>query len=279
MPAILVFLGILVAVFAAFGALAYVAWRGSKPSGFFVDAVKSSYDLKLPEVEINAYYDLKDRLYGRLLDAGGAAAAEAAADSRPKGGDADAPEDGPLACEGDLWVRELPEQELLQLKQLLVRRLVGDIDRLDQVQRDKPGNWKLWRGKLVSEQYWGSLCDAERLVSEEIDACLEEAEELEAGWREVVFQQAIQCWRMGKVRDMEKKVQKKAVVQQKKQKEKDEKRREVEARMAEEQKLKQERMAEKAMEQLLREEENQKSAKTTAAGKAKAAAKQKAKKK
>lgn len=34
-----------------------------------------------------------------------------------------------------------------------------------------PGNWNLWRQKLISERYWASLVEAERLVSEEISAC------------------------------------------------------------------------------------------------------------
>merc|ERR1719482_1600050 len=103
--------------------------------------------------------------------------------------DAAAASDDTMAAslQGDLWVRELSAEERMMLKRQLVKRLVADIDRLDQVQRDKPGNWKLWRGKLITERYWNSLLDAERLVGEEIDACVAEAEELEPGWREHVF--------------------------------------------------------------------------------------------
>merc|ERR1712179_641519 len=107
------------------------------------------------------------------------------------------------------------------LKWALIKRLVASIDQLDKVQRDKPGNWKLWREKLLSEVYWNSLCEAERLISAEIDTCVAEAEELEPGWREVVFRQAVQHWRMGKQREEEKKVAKKAVEQQKKAKERE----------------------------------------------------------
>merc|ERR1711920_1081388 len=110
----------------------------------------------------------------------------------------------------------VPPEERMGLKQALMKRLVACIDPLDQVQRDKPGNWKLWRGKLVSERYWGSLCDAERLVSEEIDSCTAEAEELEPGWREHIFPQAVQIWRRQKQFEMEKRDQKKAVEHEKK---------------------------------------------------------------
>merc|ERR1711920_845711 len=124
------------------------------------------YDLQLPEVEIDAYYTLKERFQQQH------APPEAAE------GDADATEDGDVAA---LWVQNLSPDERGILQKALMRRLVCCIDKLDQVQRDKPGNWKLWRGKLVSERYWGSLCEAERLVGEEIDSCISEAEELEPG--------------------------------------------------------------------------------------------------
>lgn len=226
----------LVAALTAVAFLAFIAWRGSKQSEFFDEAVAERYDLDLPENEINAFYDLKDKLQAQV-------------------GMADAPaedaEDAPL-----LWAHKLSQDERMSLQQALMRRLVKDIERLDKVQRDKPGNWKLWRGKLVSERFWASLCDAERLIGEEIDACLAEADEIQPGWREHIFQQAVQVWRMEKQHVVEKKVQKKAVEQQKKQKEKEERRKVVEVKLAEEDKIRQERAAEKAMEKLLREEES-----------------------
>merc|ERR1712060_627247 len=90
------------------------------------------------------------------------------------------------------WEQRVPPEERQGLKHALMKRLVACIDPLDQVQRDKPGNWKLWRGKLVSERYWGSLCDAETSVSQEIDACIAEAAELEPGSRGHIFPQALQ---------------------------------------------------------------------------------------
>merc|ERR1712032_876722 len=111
------------------------------------------------------------------------------------------------------------------------------------------------RGKLVSERYWGSFCEAEAIVDEEISSCLNEAEELEPGWREHIFPQAVQIWRRQKQFEMEKRDQKKAVEHEKKKKEKEQKRKEVEERMKEEDKQRQERLAEKNMEKLLREEE------------------------
>lgn len=257
----------LVAVATALGLMAFLAWRGSKPSTFFLDAVRETYELELPETEIIAYYELKERL------------------QRQHGGDDAAGGDLAAAAEGQAWemswVCKVPPEELQILKKALMRRLVSCVDKLDQVQRDKPGNWKLWRSKLVSERYWSSLCDAEKLVSEEIDSCIAEAEELEPGWRQHIFPQAVRFWRMQKQQEMEKKVQKKAVQHEKKQKEKEIKRKEVEERLKEEDKLRQERLAEKAMEKLLREEEKAAAAasKAKAKPKAKADAKQKTGKK
>merc|ERR1712060_532540 len=90
------------------------------------------------------------------------------------------------------WVQRVPLPEKQILKNALMKKLIGCIDPLDQVNRDKPGNWKLWRGKLVSERYWNSLVDAEKLVHEEIEACIAEAEELEPGSRGHIFPQALQ---------------------------------------------------------------------------------------
>jgi len=253
---VIVAVGFLVAVVAAILLMAYIAWRGSKPSDFFLEAVQTTYGLELPEAEIDAYYDLKDRLKEQH-----SAPPEAAAPDDPGNGTAP----GAPA----LWVQRLPPEEHQNLQRALMRRLVANMDKLDQVHNDKPGNWKLWRAKLVSERYWMSLCEAERLVSEEINSCVAEADELNPGWHEHIFQQALHYWTMGKQQDMEKRMQKKAVEQGKKEKEKEVKRKEVEERKKEEDKQRQERLAEKAMEKLLREEE-QKAA--SAKSKAKAGA-------
>merc|ERR1711870_132143 len=158
----------------------------------------------------------------------------------------------------------VPPEERMGLKQALMKRLVACIDPLDQVQRDKPGNWKLWRGKLVSERYWGSLVDAERLVSEEIDMCIAEANEIEPGWSSQIFQHALHIWRQQKQELAQKKERMKEKVKEKKKDEKEVKRVETEKKKEEEDRKKQERLAEKAMEQLLREEEKASASKNKA---------------
>lgn len=210
--------------------------------------MKTEYDLELPVADIDAYYDLKDRLEQQYAPESRERIA-GADDAGGEGGE------GCLPGSAERWVQRLPPEGRQCLRRALMKRLVSCLDKLEQVQRDKPGNWKLWRGKLVSEHYWGSLCDAEKLVSEEIDACISEAEELQPGWKDHIFMEAVQCWRMQKAHEAAKKNAKKSVVQEKKEKEKEVKRAEVEERKKIEDKERQEKAAEKAMEKLLREEE------------------------
>eukprot|EP00913_Durusdinium_trenchii_P025593 g24021.t1 len=214
-----------VVVAVAASMMAYVAWRGSKPSDFFVEAVTETYQCELSEAEINAYYDLKERMRKQKVP--------------------DAPEDDEAP---ETWIREVLSQEEQQerrvLQHALMKRLVSCFDRLDQVQRDKPGNWNLWKQKLISERYWASLLEAERLVSEEITSCVSEAGVLEPGWNNHIFNQAVHLWRQQKQQLAEKKEVKKDKEKQKKEIEKAEKRKEVEAKLAEEEKARQAKHAE-----------------------------------
>eukprot|EP00434_Breviolum_minutum_P022522 symbB.v1.2.019870.t1/scaffold1647.1/size107771/6 len=233
--AILFAVAFFLVVVVAASMMAYVAWRGSKPSDFFLEAVQETYQCELSEVEINAYYDLKDRMRQQKAP--------------------------------DAWLRELlsPEERRV-LQSALMKRLVSCFDRLDQVQRDKPGNWNLWKQKLISERYWASIVEAEREVSEEISSCVAEAGVLEPGWNSHIFNQAVHIWRQQKQQFAEKKEVKKDKEKQKKEIEKAEKRKEVEAKLAEEEKARQEKLAQKAMDQLLREEEMKESSKVKQRG-------------
>lgn len=237
-PHVLVLAVFVVAVATALAIIGYIAWRGSKPSPFFLEAVDETYALALPDAEIDAYEDLKEKLRESY-----------APEVKDKWADAEA------EPSENAWLQALPPEERQGLKHALMRRLVSCVYPLDQVQRDKPGNSKLWQKKLVSERYWQSLVDSEKIVSEEIDACIAEANILEPGWREHIFQQAVRIWRQQKQESAEKKEVIEAKVNEKKAAEKEVRRKEVEKKLEEEDKKKQERLAEKAAEKLLREEE------------------------
>jgi hypothetical protein len=232
----------LAAVAGALALMAYTAYRGSQQSSFFLEAVRDTYDLGLSQADIDGYYDLKDRLYSQHAEASAGADGGAATD------------DGDVAGDPQ-WVQRIPQEARVCLQKALIKRMVSCIDRLNQVQQDKPGNFALWRKKLVSEAYWNSLCDAEKLVTEEIESCQAEAEELRPGWKDSVFRDAVHLWRLQKDQEMEKKAAKKAVVNEKKEKEKEVKRKEAEERKKEEDKVREEKAAQKAMEKLLQEEE------------------------
>jgi len=263
LPPVLVGIVFLAAVVGALLVMGYIAWRGAKPSDFFQEAVGATYELELSEQEIDGYYDLKEKLQRQYA---------------PEALNAPVEEEDEQEEAAEPWTRKVPPEERQALQKALMHRLVSCISKLDQVQRDKPGNWKLWQTKLVSERYWGSLVDAEKVVSQEIDACVAEAEEIEPGWRDHIFPQAVQCYRMQKQQEHEKKMVKKAVEHEKKQKVQEVKRKEVEKRMEIEDKVRQEKLAAKMMEQLLREEEAASSS-SKKTGKSKAVAKPKAKKK
>lgn len=240
------------------GCLIYFSNKTQTQSEFFRDAVSQSYNMQLPEKEIDEFYDLKEKLYTKWQ-------------SCVESGDPAAEALGLVAedFEGDVWSRKIPQQEKMPLKQVLMRRFVKDIDLLSKVQKEKPGNDKLWRLKLLSETYYDSLVDAEKRLGQEVDQCVEEGDALEPGWREVIFNQAVHIWRMEQRAIWEKKDAKKQVVQAKKKAVQEEKKKVEDVKKEEEAAKKAERDAQKAMERLLLEEER-----ASAGKKAKAKAKE-----
>lgn len=232
--------------------MAYLAWKGAKPSSFFSDSVNTIYEMELSAADIDTYYNLKDELQRKYAPEAAAAAAE-----MESTGESQVVEQ---------WTPKLPAEDRRALQQALMRRLVSCIGKLDQVQRDKPGNWKLWQSKLVSEHFWTSLVESERIVNQEIESCVAEAGELEPPWKEQIFGQGVQIYRQQKQfefqkkaevehKENEKKAEKKAKVDEKKNIVKDVRRKEVELRVEAEKKVRELKAAEQAMEKLLREEE------------------------
>merc|ERR1719343_1849659 len=78
------------------------------------------------------------------------------------------------------------------------------------------------------------------MVGQEVDSCIEEAGQIDPAWRDVIFRQAVQCYRMQQQQQEEKKEIKKAVISEKKEKEREEKRKEIERRVEIERKLQEE---------------------------------------
>lgn len=246
MVAPVVVIGFLIALLSAVGlaVLAFLSWRSSQPSSFFLESVEKEYKITLPETEINAYLKMKaqqELMYNSDVP------------PRPEEEvDPTAEKESPDP-DGVHWVQKIPEEKRNVLQRALLNRLVATITTLDQVQRDRPGNWKLWRRKVVSEHFWTTFCDAERRVGEEINECIMEAEDLlpGSGWKDNIFTQAVEHWR---IRKREEKVAK----DEKKQRDEVGRRQQNELREVLEAKQRQEKNAEKARKQLLREEEMKK---------------------
>lgn len=243
-PAWLVLLCFFVAAGCAIAAMAWITWRGNKPTAFFLEEMSTTYDLNLPLAEINGYTELRDRIHQQFL--------EQQAKSPQHQAAAEEGADEGAEAQAEPWVRSLEPEKKGVLYKALRLRLLKDLDSLNQVQRDKPTHARLWHQKLVSEQYWNSLLDAERIISEEIDECLADAEELEPGARERLLPQAIQQWRMTKERQMFIEQAIAAKEKEKTDKEEAEKKAEKEAKQK---KAMEEKRAAKLMEELLREEE------------------------
>ncbi len=101
----------------------------------------------------------------------------------------------------DILRNKLDEDEKKKLRTSLVRWMIGVIEVLARVERDRPGAARLYEKKLVSEEYWEGVqtCFAETHAAiEEISA---EAEFIEQGWGAQIFQQALQLWRVTKIRE------------------------------------------------------------------------------
>jgi len=82
------------------------------------------------------------------------------------------------ADEEDSWMKGLSEQEkkvcLLSLRNCMIKSVNG----LAQIQKDRPGTYRLWRTKLISEAYWESLQECEKEVQSDINDAMKEATRL-----------------------------------------------------------------------------------------------------
>lgn len=260
----------LVAVVSALAYMAYMVWSTSKPSDFFSEAVTDTYPLEMAEEEIETYYMMKDKLQEQYAPEH-FARAQAGEDAEPVITEGMDPKEAAMMTMP--WTVRVPADQRGGLQRALLFRLVACIDKLDQVQKDKPGHWKLWQSKLVSEQYWDSLVEAEKMVSNEIESCIVEAEELQPGWKEHIFMQAVQHWRQTKQKEEEKKQAKKEVEKEKKAVKNEVKKGENELRAEIMEKVKAAQAAEKAAEKLLAEEEAAEKAAAKKKGAAKSAPK------
>lgn len=158
------------AVGAVLALMAYREFNKARRSDFFKESVRDTYELSLSDEPINEYIEFKESLCSKFLDAEGSE-------------------------EDDSWMRSLPDVEKMKLAQALMKRLVSIIDTLAAVEQEKPGYYKLWQQKLISERYWNSLTDLQAAIEFEIKVCKEEAMAIHPGWEQSIWPEAVQRWR------------------------------------------------------------------------------------
>ena len=78
------------------------------------------------------------------------------------------------------------------MAQALMKRAVADIPIVTQVQKESAGMNKLYSQSMCSVNQWRSYQSAESLVSSEVDEVRAEADEIEPGWSQSIWRQAMQ---------------------------------------------------------------------------------------
>jgi len=192
---------------------------------FFTQLDGGKFDLKLP-VAVEEYYTLKEK----VIEAGWTPGQKKESQTGPH----------------------------RVLAQALMKRCIADIPLVTHIQKESSGMNKLYSHSMCSVAQWKAYQVAEAMVSAEVDEVREEADEIEPGWSEVIWRQAMQYHNMLKQRhDMEQKAAQEAAQRKKLELDKEEQKR----RLVEEKKAK-ELAAEKAAQELIRAEEREKQSKT-----------------
>jgi len=143
------------------------------------------------------------------------------------------------------------------MAQALMKRAIADIPIVTHIQKESAGMNKLYSQSMCSVKQWRSYQNAEALVSQEVEEVRAEADEIEPGWSQVIWRQAMQYHNMLKQKhEMEAKAAAEAA----------KKRKEIEEKVnAERKKIDdakaRELAAEKAAQELIKQEEREKDSK------------------
>jgi len=82
------------------------------------------------------------------------------------------------------------------MAQALMKRAIADIPIVTFIQKESPGMNKLYAQSMCSVSQWRAYQNAENLVSTEVDEARSEADEIEPGWSQVIWRQAMQYHNM-----------------------------------------------------------------------------------
>lgn len=212
----------------------FVIWKRRKnDDSFFEQLDGEKFNLKLPAA-VDEYYEIKNK----CLDNGW-----------EPGQKADGP---PGAANGPHRI----------LAQALMKRCIADIPLVTHIQKESAGMNKLYSHSMCSVKQWRSYQAAESMVSSEVDEVRAEADEIEPGWSQVIWRQAMQYHNMLKQRH---EMEAKAMAAQAEKKKAEENKVLMEKRREEEKRAK-EMAAEKAAAELIKMEEREKESKTAFGG-------------
>jgi len=78
------------------------------------------------------------------------------------------------------------------MAQALMKRAIGDIPIVTFIQKESAGMNKLYSQSMCSVSQWRAYQNAEAMVSTEVDEVRAEADEIEPGWSQVIWRQAMQ---------------------------------------------------------------------------------------
>lgn len=218
--------------------------KNAEVNDFFANLDGEKFNLKLPAA-VDEYYEVKDKCEDEGWEPG-------------------------QAVEGGK-----PSPHHRALAQALMKRCIADIPIVSHIQRESAGMNKLYSQSMCSVRQWKSYQAAEAMVSAEVEEVRAEADEIEPGWSQVVWRQAMQYNNMLKQKEEQAKnqqaAQQRAIVE--KQKAADDKKAAEKARYdAIKQKVDEEKArianAEKATQELLKQEEREKESKKAFSSKA-----------
>merc|ERR1739844_53340 len=87
------------------------------------------------------------------------------------------------------------------LAQALMKRSIADIPLVTHIQKESAGMNKLYSQSMCSVKQWKSYQAAENLISAEVEEVRAEADEIEPGWSNAIWRQAMQYHNMLKNRN------------------------------------------------------------------------------
>lgn len=160
-PAIYLLLAVILGGFLYF---LYVRRSRSDDDDYFSDYDK--FNIKLPS-EVDEYYAVKEKCLNAGWEPG-----KAPADKSNTNG---------------------PHRVMAQA---LMKRAIGDIPIVTFIQKESAGMNKLYAQSMCSVNQWRAYQNAESMVSTEVDEVRSEADEIEPGWSQVIWRQAMQYHNM-----------------------------------------------------------------------------------